>query len=120
MKSLRRALVVRVGGPRFRDGRWSWNKSTAGPGKVFCPAGQRSVDNCPQAYVEIEGGFFQERRKELVRLILNEEKLEKAEHPMERIIAIIHESDRTLVTTTGVHIARRIGRALSRAYQENF
>jgi hypothetical protein len=87
---------------------------------VSCPASHRTFDNCPESYVEIEGGFFQERREELVRLILHEEKLVKADHPMERIIAIVHENDRTLVTTTGVHMARCIGRALSRAYQENF
>jgi len=55
-----------------------------------------------------------------LNLIRNEEKLEKREHPLERVISIVHENERTLVTTTGVHIARRIGKALSRAYQGNF
>ena len=38
---------------------------------------------------------------------------------MERIISIVDEENHTLVTTTGVHIAGRIGKALSRACQGN-
>ena len=34
--------------------------------------------------------------------------------------SFIHEKEHTLVTTTGVHIARRIGKALSRACQSDF
>ena len=39
---------------------------------------------------------------------------------MERIISIVHENDRILLTTARVHIARRIGKTLSRAYQGDF
>ena len=38
----------------------------------------------------------------------------------ERIISIVHEDEHTLVTTTGIRIARRIGKAIARAYQGNF
>ncbi|HEX9715949.1 MAG TPA: hypothetical protein VGA28_09710, partial [Desulfurivibrionaceae bacterium] len=41
----------------------------------------------------------------------------KKDHPMERLMAIVEEEGRTLVTTTGIHLARRIGEALSNAYQ---
>jgi hypothetical protein len=104
-------------GSSFRDGRWSWNESTVEASKVICPACHRIADNCPAGCVEIKGAFFQEHCEELVHLIRNEEQLENEEHPMERIIAIVREGDRAFVTTTGVHIAFRIGRALSRAYQ---
>ena len=104
-------------GSLFQDGRWSWNRATKEANKVVCPACQRIVDNCPAGYVEIRGGFFKGRREELLNLIRREEKFEKGEHPMERIISIVDEVDHTLVTTTGVHIARRIGKALSRACQ---
>ena len=36
---------------------------------------------------------------------------------MERLMAISGEEDGTLVTTTGIHLARRIGEALNNAYQ---
>lgn len=107
-------------GSVFKDGRWSWNKLTEEANKVVCPACQRIADNYPAGYVELKGTFFQEHREELLSLICNEEKLEKVQHPMERIISIVREDERTLVTTTGVHVARRIGKALSRAYQGEF
>jgi hypothetical protein len=107
-------------GSLFQDGRWSWNKSTEKANKVVCPACQRIADNCPAGYVEIRGTFFQQYRQDILNLIRNEEELKKREHPLERVISIVHENERTLVTTTGVHIARRIGKALSRAYQGNF
>lgn len=104
-------------GSLFQDGRWSWNKATKEANKVVCPACQRIVDNCPAGYVEIRGTFFKGHREELLNLIRREEKFENGEHPMERIISIVDEVGHTLVTTTGVHIARRIGKALSRACQ---
>ncbi len=106
-------------GSLFQDGRWSWNSPTKEANRVVCPACQRIVDNCPAGYVEIRGTFFKGHREELLNLIRREEKFEKGEHPMERIISIVDEVDHTLVTTTGVHIARRIGKALSRACQGN-
>jgi len=48
--------------------------------------------------------------------VQNIEKKEKANHPLERILTIEERSDCTLVTTTGIHVARGIGSALSSAY----
>ena len=109
------STVCKECGSLFQNGRWSWNKSIKGDSKVVCPACQRIADNCPAGYIEIKGDFFKGRREELLNLIRSEEQLEREEHPMERIISIIDENDHSLVTTTGVHIAQRIGKALSRA-----
>ncbi len=107
--------VCKECGSLFESGRWSWKKPTKKANEVVCPACQRIADNCPAGHVEIKGSFFKEHREELLSLIHNEEKLEKGEHPLERIISIIRKDDHTLVTTTGVHIAQRIGKALSHA-----
>ena len=53
----------------------------------------------------------------MLNLIRNEEKEEKGEHPLERIMDITMEDEQTLITTTGIHIARRVGEAVSRAYK---
>ncbi len=104
----------------FLNGRWSWKKPPVDSNRVICPACQRIADNYPAGRIEIKGPFFKRHREEILNLIRNEEELEKGEHPMERIMSIIDEEDSVLVTTTGVHIARRIGDALSRAYQGDF
>lgn len=57
--------------------------------------------------------------KEILNLIRNAEKQEKGEQRMERLITILDEEEHTLITTTGIHLARRIGEALSHAYQGN-
>lgn len=102
----------------FENGRWGWGDAPpAGAHSVTCPACQRIADNYPAGYVELKGEFFIKHRQEIGNLILNEEKLEKGEHPQERIMAIEEDNDGTAITTTGVHIARRIGEAISRAYK---
>lgn len=107
-------------GALFVNGRWSWRKPPKKAKEIICPACRRSADNYPAAYIEIKGEFFEEHRNEILNLIRNIEEQEKAEHPLERIMSITDEKDYTLVTTTGIHIARRIGEVLSRSYKGDF
>ncbi len=104
-------------GALFSNGRWTWQPAPAFANKTVCPACQRIADKYPAGRMTIEGDFFQEHREEILNLLRNEEALEKGEHPMERIMARDEAEGRTVVTTTGVHIARRLGQALARAYQ---
>lgn len=103
----------------FSNGRWTWKKP---PEKTkvhtaTCPACRRIADNYPAGRIEIRGEFFQEHKSEIENLIHNIEEQEKARHPLQRLISITGRDDRTLVTTTGIHLARRIGEALSRSYK---
>ena len=45
------------------------------------------------------------------------EELEKGEHPMHRIIDIQDQKDGLEITTTDIHLPRRIGEALHNAYR---
>lgn len=101
----------------FASGRWSWSDIPEEANEVTCPACQRMADNLPAGYVDLSGDFLQEHWDEIKNLIRNEEKKETGDHPMERIMRMEREGDRVLVTTTGIHMARRIGKALARAYQ---
>jgi NMD protein affecting ribosome stability and mRNA decay len=101
----------------YIQGRWTWHEPPIKANKVACPACQRIADNYPAGYMEIKGSFFRKHREEMLNLIRNEEKQEKGEHPLERIMAITEEDEQTIIRTTGIHIARRIGEVLSRAYQ---
>lgn len=104
-------------GATYQDGRWSWGASPAGAHRAVCPACRRIADRLPAGVVEISGEFFEGHRDEIMNLVRNAESAEKSERPMERIIAIADAEGRTLVTTTGIHVARRIGESLARSYQ---
>ena len=106
-------------GALYVKGRWSWKKPPERVHETICPACRRIAGNLPAGYVEIRGLFFPKHCDEILNLIRNTEKDEKRSHPLERIIEIEYSKDHTLITTTGVHVARRIGEALSRAYQGN-
>ena len=104
----------------YLDGRWSWAGAPKGAHKAVCAACQRIADRFPAGRIEIGGAFFKDHREEILRLVRNVEATEKKERPMERIMAIEDEGDQTVVTTTGIHVARRIGESLSHSYQGEF
>ena len=54
-----------------------------------------------------------------MRLVHHHEQHERAEHPLQRIIAVEDHGDKVLVTTTDIHLARGIGEAVHHAYQGN-
>lgn len=108
--------LCRVCGAVFANGHWSWQATPVEASEVICPACRRIADNYPAGYVEIKGPFFETHREEISNLVQNAERREKTERPLERIIAVKYSDDHATITTTGVHVARRIGEALSSAY----
>lgn len=104
-------------GALFINGRWTWNDTTAETHKAVCPACKRIEDNYPAGFVEMSGPFFDQHRKEILHMIRNLERTESSEHPLERIMSVEEENGLTTLTTTGMHIARRVGDALSDSYQ---
>lgn len=104
----------------YIEGRWTWYDPPAKANKVVCPACQRTGDNYPAGIVELKGSFLGKHEEEIFQLIRNIEQQEKSEHPLERIMDISKEDESTLISTTGIHIARRIGESIFRAYQGDF
>lgn len=104
----------------FVNGRWCWKEPPAKANTATCPACQRVSDNYPAGYIELKGDFYSSRRGEILNLVNNVEKQEKDYHPLERIMSILDENNHTMITTTGVHIARRIGEALSQSYKGDY
>ncbi len=70
----------------------------------------------PAGTISLRGAFVKAHTDELSGLIRNTEENEKGEHPLERLMAISDEPDGLRVTTTGLHLAQRIGHALEAAY----
>lgn len=105
----------------FSGGRWTWNKDIPrGAKQALCPACRRINDDFPAGIVELSGPFFSTHKEEILNLLHHEEALEKQEHPMERFAKIIDEAQGTTVSTTGIHLARRRGDAVHRAYQGEY
>jgi len=107
-------------GAVYLDGRWSWAASPKEAKKAVCPACLRIADRFPAGRIEIGGVFFRDHRAEILSLVRNVEATEKKERPMERIMAIADAGEGVVVTTTGIHVARRIGESLSHSYQGEF
>jgi hypothetical protein len=104
-------------GAVFVGGRWTWNAAPAHSHELLCPACRRIADRYPAGIIELDGPFFEEHREEILDLIRNVEEREKREHPLERLMDRGDDGD--ILTTTGVHLARRIGEGLKRAYRGN-
>jgi len=108
-------------GALFVKGRWSWDEIPENVSTATCPACRRTADNYPAGIIELSGEFYQNHREELLNLVQNIKNKEIASHPLERIMEIREDKetdgDKTLVLTTGIHIARRIGDALFNAYE---
>ena len=101
----------------FTEGRWTWARRPAEAAETNCPACQRIQDDFPAGYVTVKGEFFKEHRDEIIALISSKEDREKAEHPLQRIMAIEDVREGLQVKTTDSHLARGIGEALYDAYK---
>lgn len=102
-------------GAVYHDGRWTWKTAPPGANEALCPACHRTRDRFPAGYVTLKGNFPVAHRDEILHLARNREAQVKAEHPLERIMAIADVEDGVLITTTGTHLARGIGEALHSA-----
>lgn len=104
-------------GAIFHHGRWQWGEAAQGAGQHLCPACQRTRDRVPAGQLTLSGEFFSKHRSEIMSLIHNAESKARAEHPLERIMNIEEEEDRTVITFTDAHLVHGIGEALRHAYQ---
>lgn len=101
----------------FRRGRWSRGTAVRGTYSARCPACRRVRERFPAGYVMLSGAFLEEHRDEILGLVRRCEEREASRHVLERIMALKETRQHVLVTTTGVHLARRIGDALHDAYK---
>jgi NMD protein affecting ribosome stability and mRNA decay len=104
-------------GAVFHRGRWTWRVTPQHAASGLCPACRRIRERLPAGFLRLTGAFAREQREELVRRARHCEAQERAEHPLQRIMAIEPLDGGLLLTTTDSHLARRIGEALRDAYQ---
>ena len=104
-------------GAVYSGGRWNWGFAPPEAQEESCPACQRMRDHFPAGYVVLKGEFLAGHRDELLQLARNRETQEKAEHPLERIMAVEDVEGGVQITTTDTHLARNIGEAVHSAYK---
>ena len=103
-------------GAVYHEGRWRWVAPSKDGDKTFCAACRRINDNLPAGVVKLHGIFGREQMDEIVRLARHQEDVEKREHPLNRIIGIEDEDEAIVITTTDIHLPRRIGAVVKRAF----
>lgn len=107
-------------GVSYAKGRWQWLAAPEDGAAVhLCPACQRERDHLPAGFVTIEGWFVGPHKEEIIGLVRRCAEQESALHPLNRIMELREEGMHLEVTTTDIHLPRRIGEALANAYDGN-
>jgi hypothetical protein len=97
------------------DGQWYWGAPPRGPVEGgLCPACRQIRDHYPTGTIRVPADLITQR-DHLLHLIRNADALESANHPLERLMDIDTRNSGLIVTTTGIHLARRIASKLGRA-----
>ena len=101
----------------FKDGRWSWGKAERDAIAHKCPACERIQDDFPAGYVALKGRFLPQHKDEILNVVRERGERAASEHPLQRIMDVKSTADGVLVTTTDVHLARGIARAVHDAFK---
>lgn len=104
----------------FGRGRWHWGEPPAGANEALCQACHRINDAYPAGELTLSGGYLAAHKAEIVNLARNQEEQENGEHPLHRIMGIADNGDALLITTTDIHLPRRIGEAVHKAFKGAF
>ena len=115
-KKLPEPTVCNRCGAVFHKGHWSWAVRPARAHESICPACHRLADNYPAGILQMSGPFLKTHREELLNAIRHQEREAKREHPLSRLIGVKDTKAGLVVTTTDMHLPRRIGEALWHAY----
>ena len=108
-------------GALYQQGRWTWAERPAGESnEELCQACHRTNDRYPAGSLALSGAFVAAHKDEILDLARNTEKAETGEHPLHRIMAVDERPGEIEITTTDVHLPRRIGEAVHRAFAGDF
>jgi NMD protein affecting ribosome stability and mRNA decay len=103
-------------GAVYHRGRWQWGPKPEDAHEALCPACRRIKEHLPAGIITVRGSLATRHRDEIIALARHAEAAEKPEHPMNRIAAIEQTDEGLVITTTDIHLPRRIGEAVKHAY----
>jgi hypothetical protein len=106
----------------YQNKRWYLNEDNLKAGtktvSVVCPACLKIRDNFPGGIVTLQGGYVLPHKRDLLRLVKNEEERARGYNPLERIMSIRENGRGSIViSTTNEKLAQRLGRAIKKAFQ---
>ena len=104
-------------GAVYGEGHWTWASAPRDAASHECPACRRVRERHAGGIVTLSGPFLLAHRDEILDIVRARETHEKAQHALERIIAIEPAGDDLVVTTTEPHLARAIVHALHGAFK---
>jgi len=102
-------------GATHQGGRWTWRAAPADAPRHECPACRRTADYYPAGILTFEGPFVAGHREQILAIVHAREAREKADHPLQRVMAVEEAPGRMVVATTGNQLAHGIARAVKRA-----
>ena len=97
-------------------GRWTRGPRPDASSAVVCPACRRIRDDLPAGVVRLQGPFYEAHADEIRGLVGHEAAAAEAEHVLQRIMSTKESDGVVEIATTDPHLARRIGKAVARAY----
>jgi len=101
----------------YHKGRWHWGLTPADVHATLCQACHRINDKFPAGTLTLAGDFVAAHRADILAIVRHQEEAEKKEHPLNRVMGIEETADRIIVTTTDIHLPRRIAEAVKRTFR---
>jgi hypothetical protein len=96
----------------YHLGRWQWVTHPPEAAEDLCPACRRIRDKSPAGVLTLHGMPPGERTNAIIALLRHQEQAEREDHPLNRIMEITQSSGNVVVTTTDIHLPRRLGEAV--------
>ena len=102
----------------YHKGHWSWDQPATGAQQHRCPACARIRDRVPAGELILSGEFLAGHYEQILALIEHTDAHIRAEHPLERLMAIQPDESHSqaLVTFTGTHGTHGVAKALHQAF----
>ncbi len=105
----------------YQNKRWYVNGDLLKAGTktttIVCPACLKIRDNFPGGIVTLQGDYVLPHKRDLLKLVKNEEERARGYNPLERVMSIKENGQGSIViNTTNEKLAQRLGRAIQRAF----
>lgn len=111
-------LCCTLCGVVYQAGQWHWQPAPTAARPILCPACRRVRQRYAAHLLRI-AGVPRDQRAELLHMVCRIAELERAEHPLERLMLLRDQGSAIELATTGTHLARRLLASLLRRWRHH-